>query len=686
MKNIFLLTFMFCLGLCLFSQQNLNLDFKPLKSQGILPEIFSRDMKETVAQEITELNKTEDLDKSLKSTYLTAANYEIEKKVKSGNALINDEVTIYINEIVDIILKDQPDLRKKINVFTLKSSVVNAYCYDKGYLFMDVGLIAHTKNEAQLAYVLCHEITHYVKQHNILGYIHNEKLESSVEGKTEEALLLEKCQYSKEHEGEADVEGFKLLEKTKYDLVQAKDLFEVLQGASLPFELVEFKKSFFETSNFVIPGNYFLKDVAPIRYKGNEDDSERTHPNTSKRKAAVEQLINENNTSGRLTNVIGESKFNYIRDLCRFEVCRLFLKNRDYNAALYSAYILTQKYPVNLFLSQTIAKCLYAISLNRMGYLRYNKDSYLDGPIHYLEVESYPQQMYHLVNSMPDNEWNIMALNYTFRKHKNFPDDHILNAISDSLINLMYYTNCNLETFDDNINIKNVSPFKDSVSYYKNVFADLFSADKEFAAKFPRTVGHEVVAPYTPKSYKINKFTKKMRVVGNISVVMSLDPFYIIFDENGNQSNYIEADIQQQNVVNSIKSCAEKQNFRLVVLDPGLINSTEVNKMNDFSVVNDWLYERMDGRDNEKSRVPVFSADEIKNIIDTYGTSHVLKTGFVVIEGKKKQYVFYSVIYDLKENREVYINQILIDGRPSKSEAESKICSLFNELKNGVAK
>ena len=175
---------MFCLGLCLFSQQNLNLDFKPLKSQGILPEIFSRDMKETVAQEITELNKTEDLDKSLKSTYLTAANYEIEKKVKSGNALINDEVTTYINEIVDIILKDQPDLRKRINVFTLKSSVVNAYCYDKGYLFMDVGLIAHTKNEAQLAYVLCHEITHYVKQHNILGYIHNEKLESSVEGKT----------------------------------------------------------------------------------------------------------------------------------------------------------------------------------------------------------------------------------------------------------------------------------------------------------------------------------------------------------------------------------------------------------------------------------------------------------------------------------------------------------------------
>ncbi|MCD6018244.1 MAG: peptidase Ste24p [Bacteroidetes bacterium] len=686
MRNIFLLIFLFGIKLCLFSQQNLKLDYKPLKSQGALPEIFTKDIKETVAQEITELSKTEDLNKSLKSTYLTAANYEIEKKIKSGNALINDEVTIYINEIVDIILKDQPELRKKINIYALKSSVVNAYCYDKGYLFVDVGLIAHTKNEAQLAYVLCHEITHYVKQHNILGYIHNEKLESSAEGKTQETLLLEKCQYSKEHEGEADIEGFKLLETTKYDLVQAKDLFEVLQGASLPFELVEFKKSFFESDNYKIPERYFLKDVAPIRYNANEDDSEHTHPNTAKRKAAVEQLINENNSTGKLTNIIGESRFDYIRDICRFEVCRLFLKNRDYNSALYSAYILTQKYPDNIFLAQTIAKCVYAISLNRIGFLRYNKDSYLDGPIHYLEVESYPQQLYHLINKMPDNEWNILALNFTFRKHKKYPEDRVLNAISDSLINLMYYTNCDLETFDDNIKITNVSPYKDSTSYYKNVFADLFSTDKEFAVKFPRTVGHEVVAPYTPKSYKINKFTKKMRVVGNISSVMSLDPFYIIFNEDGKQSNYIEADIQQQNVVSAIRSCAEKQNFRLVVLDPGLIRSDEVNKMNDFSVVNDWLYERMDGRDNEKSRVPVFSADEIRNIIDTYGTSHVLKTGFVVIAGKKKQYIFYSVIYDLKENREVFINQILLDGTPSKNEAEAKICNLFHELKTGITK
>ena len=73
------------------------------------------------------------------------------------------------------------------------------------------------------------------------------------------------------------------------------------------------------------------------------------------------------------------------------------------------------------------------MSLYRASYLRYNKDSYLDGPVHYLEVESFPQQFYHIVNKMPDNEWNLMTLNYVYRSKKKFHNDNMLNVIADSL-------------------------------------------------------------------------------------------------------------------------------------------------------------------------------------------------------------------------------------------------------------
>jgi hypothetical protein len=649
----------------------------------MLPEIFSKNIKDIVNHDISDIAK-EDADKKLKSAYWMSSDYAIERKVKSGNTLNNDEITIYINGIVDVLLKDQPDLRKKLNVFTLKSPVVNAYCYDKGYLFIDVGLIASAESEAQIAAVVSHEIMHYVKQHVITGYIYNEKLEESQEGKTDKALLKEQCQFSKEQESEADMEGYKLLERTNYDLQDAKEFFHVLQYSYLPFELKEFKKHFLETAYFKIPDRYFLKDVAPLKDNSQEDDTLSTHPNSAKRKLAIEAYIKDKNTDGRMKNILGEQRFLYIRDLARFETCRLQLKNRDYGAALYSAYILLEKYPENLFLAQTVSKCLYGVSLYRAGYLRYNRDSYLDGPIHYLEVESYPQQLYYMINKMPDNEWNIMALNYAYRQHKKFPNDNVLNTVSDSLLSMMAFTNCELESFGNtDEKIINVNPIKDTTSYYKLVFTDLFLTDNEFTKKFPKTVGKEIIIPYTPKSYKIKRLTKYLKEFDKISKVMTLAPFYLVFDRNGTETDYFEADEQQQKLTEVIKQCAKDKEFRIEVLDPGAIDAGEVSKLNDFSVVNDWLYERMDGSDNEKSRVPVFCVDGINDVISRYGT-HLLKTGFVYSKGKSKEYVFYTVIYDLKENREVYVKQELFSGVPTESEMKSKILALFNELKYGI--
>ena len=229
----------------LIGQQNLKENFVPLQSSGTLPDIFTQNIRNVIKDDITELNKQKESDKSLKRTYLLEVNYEIEKIVKSGNTLINDEVTIYINKLADIILKNDPTLRSKLHIYTLKTPVVNAYSYDKGYIFIDIGLIAQVETEAQLAYILCHEISHYTKMHNINGYIKNEKIDKeNYNGKSSEDKLIEKCQYSKEHESEADIEGFKFFEQTNYDLKQAEKGFDVLQYSHLPFELVEFKKYF----------------------------------------------------------------------------------------------------------------------------------------------------------------------------------------------------------------------------------------------------------------------------------------------------------------------------------------------------------------------------------------------------------------------------------------------------------
>jgi len=76
----------------------------------------------------------------------------------SGDKLFNDPLTIYVNKVADELLKNEPELRKKIKIYVTKSSDVNAHAFDKGFIFINVGLLAQLENEAQLAFILSHEI------------------------------------------------------------------------------------------------------------------------------------------------------------------------------------------------------------------------------------------------------------------------------------------------------------------------------------------------------------------------------------------------------------------------------------------------------------------------------------------------------------------------------------------------
>jgi hypothetical protein len=717
MTKYFLL-FVLVTGTC-FSQQDLKVNFVPLKSSGALPDVFTQNIRNVIKDDITELNKQKDNNKSLKKTYLTEANYEIEKIVKSGNTLINDEVTTYLNKVVDVVLKNNPTLRNELHIYTLKSPVVNAYSYDKGYIFINIGLIAQAETEAQLAYILCHEICHYTKKHHINGYVDTKKIErNGYDGKTKSDVLIEKCQYSKEKESEADIEGFKMFEQTNYNLKQAEKSFDVLQYAHLPFELIEFKKSFFESENYVIPKGYFLKEVSSIRNNSNEDDTKHTHPNTAKRKVSIAELIGNRDNTNKVDYVLGKEQFQYIRDLARMELCRLYLIRRDYPNALYAAYILANKYPENQYVKEVIAKCLYAISLHGKGIIKYNSDSYLeDGFPSYSNIESYPQQLYHFIGKMPTNEWTIMSLNYVYRLHKKHPSNKQISAYSDSLLKLISEINWGITDFVrvkkkpllrdtlllDSINAKietksktdlianlqkeNTVKIEDTV-YYKDAFVDLFMNDTEFSSKFPavnslNTQTNSGFSTYNSHSTYKNKNGESIKAKSKIEKVLLLEPFYLkVDDSQPEEAQYTASDEKQENFIVTVNDCAQKQNFELVTLDPGLITASEVDKINDYSVINDWFSEKFDAPD--KDRNPIFNTNNIDDIISKYGTQYVMKIGIVNYRSKsgRKRTYYYGFIYDIKTNDIIYKKYETFRDKDTKDLLNAKVYQTFYELKH----
>src|SRR5687767_9232267 len=112
MKRLFLLC-LFVAVLNLHSQQNLKENFISLRSEGTLPEAFTKNIKKSVRDEIAELKKSKEQDKKLKAIYLAEASYSIERNIKSGNVLFNNEITNYLNQLTDVVLAKDPALRKQ---------------------------------------------------------------------------------------------------------------------------------------------------------------------------------------------------------------------------------------------------------------------------------------------------------------------------------------------------------------------------------------------------------------------------------------------------------------------------------------------------------------------------------------------------------------------------------------------
>src|SRR5206468_4866989 len=98
-------------------------------------------------------------------------NYWIDDFQRGGKVLFGHSINQYIDRIADTLLASYPTLRKQIHCYAVKSSVINAFSTESGNIYINLGLIARIRSEAELASVLSHEINHYIKRHVLKGFI-----------------------------------------------------------------------------------------------------------------------------------------------------------------------------------------------------------------------------------------------------------------------------------------------------------------------------------------------------------------------------------------------------------------------------------------------------------------------------------------------------------------------------------
>jgi len=164
----------------------------------------------------------------------------------SGFLYHEPELENYLNHIVQKLQAHSiaPDLQIQIKV--IKDPNLNAFAYPNGVIYIHSGILARMDNEAQLAALLSHEMTHCTHRHSLRvirsikdrpAYIAAvQSTLAKIAAVQEVARLLGATGsmaavsgYTRELESEADQVGLDLMAKANYDSTEALKLFEHLK-------------------------------------------------------------------------------------------------------------------------------------------------------------------------------------------------------------------------------------------------------------------------------------------------------------------------------------------------------------------------------------------------------------------------------------------------------------------------
>ena len=433
-----ILAMLLCLSLYGQNVENELSGFTGVESKGDIPKDFSIDWHEKTEESLKEFDlksKSRRERKNLKSFWATS-HHTINTLLLSGAVSFGDPATEYLNDIKDEVLADDSELRDEIRIYLLKSPIVNAFSTQQGTIFITTGLIARAKTEADLAFVICHEIIHYRDGHPLNSFLGRDSVMKGNGGTFNDMYILEKAEYllqrSQGDEFIADSEGLLIFKDAGYNMDGVHGTFDILNRVDLPFEEQKVSTKFLDTETLQVPIAFFKAELDSIKIEEDYFDDTHTHPNIHRRREKFEEE-GTLNTQGEQSHfkVRTEEEFTAIRELCRFETILQELENGYYGDALYHSNTLKARYPDNKFLDVSFAKALYGLATFKAS------DNYPLVGRTYNKIQGEAQQIHYLMRQLHGDQLIVIALQHIREVKKKYPELVYLDRYSNELLKLM---------------------------------------------------------------------------------------------------------------------------------------------------------------------------------------------------------------------------------------------------------
>lgn len=680
-------------------------NFKNLQAAGDIPTDFTENTFSKIKEDITQ-NKTT-LDASKEKIFLENVHYAINDLLHSGMVIYGDDVSNYVSAVADKLLAKDENLRKKLRFYTIKSNETNAFSTYQGIIFVTTGLISQLTNEAQLAYVLSHEIAHYSEEHVVQTFEYKAKNNRNSD------RIQSLSKFSKENEFEADKEGIKLYHAAGYSVDELLATFDILLYSYLPFDEVEFSKDYLNSNLMTIPESFYSKTKFAIKAEEDSDDSKSSHPNIKKRKEAVKKELEIYKDWGSKKYLLDENKFQYVRDICRFESVRTDIVDAEFDDALYSIYILEKKYSNSIYLKRMKAKAW-------LGIAQYKSKGGLSKKLpNAKEMEGEIATLQFLLKEMNKNQTITVAMRMVEDIRKANPEDKYIGEVWNKMVKTFgknekfelikfskksykdAYDEFNLKNKDTTVNVKpventeNLSKYDkikkqgnpvanfasfDSSSFYLYAISDLldFKLFKDKFEEFETEADSidKAEETFNALSYKEQKKLrekeeKKAKNLG-INSFIYLEPMVYSYTKKG--LNRVKSEKLQIEYTDAVIDISADFGMNVSVLSTSNLVNSGTESFNNRSVLMSYFSEI-----TENDEIEVFPTDFalLQDIKEKYGTNKVLLS---VLEHEKSNKVSGLVIFG-----SVFVYPILLWYIPSAMLKANEIYSstLVLNLENG---
>lgn len=635
--------------------------YEILKSSGDIPEEFVTRSTYKAEQDIQELYESGEKEKRAsrkqKTKFYVQSNYIIDRLLKSGKVLFNDSISQYVQRVASKILKDDPELQKELRFYVVKSPYVNAFTTDNGIIFINIGLMAQLENEAQLAFILCHEIAHYVEGHSMEGFLQDVEIDQGsgdFNSMSMDQKLLSKSNFSKLQELEADELGFKRFEKSGYSPKAADDVFFVLKFAHLPFDEIPFESSYLGNDYYDVPASTMLETLDPIEFSDDEDDTYSTHPNVGTRMGKLKRFIDSAPKDGK-DFIVSENRFKHLQKIARYEMTRLFIINGRYSDALYNTFLLEKKYPGN---NQNLI-----FKLNALVGLSAYKSSFdlYDVCTAYEDLEGESQQLSHILEELSTVEVAVIAAQQSFDAYKKNPESEYIKTLAvNSIFNLVEEHEIGYADFVEKPAPVDTNKVVEEEDGKKNKYDKLrekmgkSSESKPYLYSFSNYLNdRDLINFFDDAEQKLliteEEPTRKRKNTPsegklNIDKILLSQAFYFHFSERSRNEgmNLDKSEASQVEFIDVIEDLSSKSGLEVEIFSPYSLGVKDVDRFNDYAVLNDWLYEAYN---NKNYNIPSASYELANQLKETYGTRYIAIAGGISIKEDKSNDFWKACLY-----------------------------------------